>query len=106
MHRKALPAGHLAKGKGEGDISSMVGLVRQGKRSPAAVWLEQTGPPVRRGALWCSFLLYLSGEQPCYYGFAYCSALITSMPTKRSFPSTQASCPGGMVYDSPATMVF
>ncbi len=40
------------------------------------------------------------------YGFAYCSALITSMPTNRSFPSTHASCPGGIVYESPATMFF
>src|SRR3990172_964947 len=46
------------------------------------------------------------GGQSYSYGFAYCSALITSSPTKRSFPSTQASWPGGMVYESPATMVF
>ncbi len=45
------------------------------------------------------------GEQRGY-GFAYCSALITSMPTNRSFPSTHASCPGGTVYESPATMFF
>lgn len=32
-----------------------------------------------------------------YAGFAYVSALITSMPTKGSLPSTQASCPGGIV---------
>jgi hypothetical protein len=30
-------------------------------------------------------------------GLAYCSALSTSMPTNGWRPSTQASCPGGMV---------
>ena len=40
------------------------------------------------------------------YGFAYTSALITSIPTNGWLPSTQASCPGGIVYDSPAAMVF
>lgn len=38
-------------------------------------------------------------------GFPYCSALITSMPTNGSSPSTQASWPGGMVYDIPFSMV-
>jgi hypothetical protein len=38
--------------------------------------------------------------------FAYCSALMTSMPTNGSPPSTQASWPGGIVYDSPALMLF
>ncbi len=40
------------------------------------------------------------------YALAYCSALVTSIPTKRSFPSTHASCPGGIVYESPAENVF
>ena len=31
------------------------------------------------------------------YGFAYTSALITSIATNGSSPSTQASCPGGIV---------
>ena len=41
-----------------------------------------------------------------HYGLAYTSALITSMPTNGWLPSTQASCPGGIVYDSPAAIVF
>ena len=38
-------------------------------------------------------------------GLAYCSALMTSMPTKGWLPSTHASWPGGIVYDSPAVIV-
>ena len=34
---------------------------------------------------------------PVSHDLAYTSALMTSMPTKVSSPSTQASCPGGMV---------
>src|SRR3990172_261806 len=48
----------------------------------------------------------LASPHPFNHGFAYSSALITSIPTKGSFPSTQASCPGGIVYDSPAPTVF
>lgn len=36
-------------------------------------------------------------EPTSYYALAYCSALMTSMQTKRSLPSTQASWPGGIV---------
>lgn len=59
--------------------------------------LARRGQPVRSNKK-------LADER--YFGFAYTSALITSMPTKRSLPSTQASCPGGIVYDSPALIVF
>src|ERR1700680_1990571 len=39
-------------------------------------------------------------------GFAYSSALMTSIPTNGSLPSTHASCPGGMVYDIPGPIVI
>ena len=48
----------------------------------------------------------LSRSQLPTCALAYTSALITSIPTKGWLPSTQASCPGGIVYDSPAAMDF
>ncbi len=57
-------------------------------RPEPAVVVEQRRDA--RGAELRYLLRYLPGR-------AYCSALITSMPTNGSLPSTQASCPGGMV---------
>ncbi len=37
---------------------------------------------------------------------AYVAALANSMPTKGSSPTTRASCPGGIVYESPVLIVI
>src|ERR1700680_675513 len=37
---------------------------------------------------------------------AYVPALANSMPTNDSSPTTRASCPGGIVYDSPGLIVI
>lgn len=62
-------------------------------------WPASLGPH-RRGAHAAA-----SASEGQRVGFAYCSALITSMPTNGSAPSTHASWPGGMVYDIPCSMV-
>ena len=90
---------HANNAPAEARDSDRVGWLR----TPGATEREtSTPPPLKAGA---TLRIHYQQIMDLAYAFAYCSALITSMPTNGSSPSTQASCPGGIVYDSPAEIV-
>ncbi len=84
--------------------SSRSSLMQRRGRGGAA-WLER-GRTFDEHPAGCSSIspkrLAAVQRQP----LAYVAALLNSMPTNGSSPTTRASCPGGIVYESPFVMVI
>ena len=81
--------------------TSQATVRRATNRVPYLLYCGQPGAAPYSRAAPLTLNVGLGRSQP----FAYTSALITSMPTNGSSPSTHASWPGGMVYDIPGRIV-
>ncbi len=83
------------------DFRDRVPDARWPTRAQDSVRDEEEEPPAGRSSTSCDPIAAFQLQR-----LAYVAALANSMPTKGSSPTTRASCPGGIVYDSPPVMVI